>query len=345
MLEKYEATIIEYFESKSREAKVMENIRISYGVKKIVELSEAKKGDNVLVLADYNTVSVGERIASEVYKVDAYPIFMIVPPLKIHGAELPEVVTEMAKLVNVIIAPMTTNLAHTRTRYEAQKLGIPVMPLADMSEELLTSEAFDADFHAIRPRVEKLADLFTKAKVARVTSPKGTDITMSIEGRNGRALHGFAQKSENASPPAIESSIAPVEGTAEGKIVADASSANVRLADGSLIRDPIVIDVHKGFAKEISGELDAKNLRELLESLKDPNVYSIGELGVGMNPKCTTKGNLLDYESCPGVIHIALGTSVTGGKVKAAGHYDTLISEATLELDGVVAVKDGELAF
>ena len=285
MLEKYEATIIEYFESKSREAKVMENIRISYGVKKIVELSEAKKGDNVLVLADYNTVSVGERIVSQVYQVDAYPIFMIVPPLKIHGAELPEVVTEMAKLVNVIIAPMTTNLAHTRTRYEAQKLGIPVMPLADMSEELLTSEAFDADFHAIRPRVEKLADLFTKAKVARVTSPKGTDITMSIEGRNGRALHGFAQKSEIGAPPGIESSIAPVEGTAEGKIVADVSIAGL----GGLVKDPVVINVHEGFAKEISGGVDAKNFKELMETLKDPNVYNIGELGVGMNPKCAKR--------------------------------------------------------
>ena len=320
----------------------MEDIRKSRAVKKVVEMAEVKKGDNVLVLADYNTISVGEKVVSQVYQVDAYPIFMIVPPLKIQGEELPDAVTEMAKLVNVIIAPMTTNLAHTRTRYEAQKLGIPVMVLGEVSEEVLTSEAFDADFYAIRPRVEKLAALFTKAKVARVTSPKGTDITMSIEGRNGRALHGFAQKSEIGAPPGIESSIAPVEGTAEGKIVADVSIAGL----GCLIKDPVVINVHEGFAKEISGEgLDAKNFRELLENLKDPNVYNIGELGVGMNPKCTPKGNMAEDEATQGVIHIALGTSVTGGKIKAAGHYDVLISKATLELDGVIAVKDGELAF
>ena len=319
----------------------MEDARKSEAAKKIVELSGVKKGDNVLVLTDYNTVSVGKRIVSQICQFNAYPIFMILPPLKIQGEELPEVITEMGKLVNVIIAPMTTNLAHTRTRYEAKKMGVKVVPFAGASEELLTSEAFDADFYAIRPKVEELADLFTKVKVARVTSPKGTDITMSIEGRNGRALHGFAQKGENASPPAMESSIAPVEGTAEGKIVADVSIAGL----GGLVKDPVVINVHEGFAKEISGGVDAKNFKELMESLKDPNVYNIGELGVGMNPKCTPKGNMAEDEASQGVIHIALGTSVTGGKVKAAGHYDALISKGTLEFDGVAVVKDGELVF
>lgn len=319
----------------------MEDVRKSKAVRKVVEMAGVKKGDNVLVLADYNTISVGEKVVSQVYQIDAYPIFMLVPPLKVQGEELPEAVTQMAKLVNVIIAPMTTNLAHTRTRYEAQKLGIPVMVLGEVSEEVLTSEAFDADFHAIKPRVEKLAALFTKAKVARVTSAKGTDITISIEGRNGRALHGFAQKSEIGAPPGIESSIAPVEGTSEGKIVADVSIAGL----GGLVQEPVVINVHKGFANEISGGVEAKSFRELMENLKDPNVYNIGELGVGMNPKCTPKGNMAEDEASQGVIHIALGTSVTGGKVKAAGHYDTLISKGTLELDGVAVVKDGELVF
>ena len=111
----------------------MEDVRKSKAVRKVVEMAEVKKGDNVLILADYNTISVGEKVVSQVYQVDAYPIFMIVPPLKIQGEELPDAVTEMAKLVNVIIAPMTTNLAHTRTRYEANKKGVPLMALAGVT--------------------------------------------------------------------------------------------------------------------------------------------------------------------------------------------------------------------
>lgn len=318
----------------------MEDIRIAKGAKVLVELAEVKKGENVLVLSDFNTFKVGMRIVSEVYQVGAYPIFMIVPPLKVQGEPLPEVITEIAKQVDVIIAPMTTNLAHTPTRYEAQKAGVRVMIFPEATEELLTSKAFDADFYELRPKIEKLADLLTKAKMARVTSPKGTDITMSLEGRKGRALHGFTQKDDIGSGPGLESSIAPVEGTAEGKIVVDVSIPGL-----GLVKEPVEIIVHEGFAREIKGELDAQNFNELLESMKDPNVYNIGELGVGMNPECKPRGNMLEDEATLGVIHIALGTSATGGKVKAAGHYDTLVSNATLELDGVAAVKDGELVF
>ncbi len=75
----------------------MEDIRIAKGAKVLVELAEVKKGENVLVLSDFNTFKVGTRITSEVYQVGAYPIFMIVPPLKVQGEPLPEVITEMAK--------------------------------------------------------------------------------------------------------------------------------------------------------------------------------------------------------------------------------------------------------
>lgn len=318
----------------------MENMRIARGAKILVDFAEVKKGENVLILSDYNAFKVGERVVSEVYKIDAYPIFMIVPPLKIQGEPLPEVITEMAKLVDVIIAPMTTNLAHTPTRHEAQKAGVRVQIFPEATEELLTTEAFDADFHALRPRIEKLADLFTKAGKARVTSPSGTDITMSIEGRKGRALHGFTQKGDIGSGPGLESSIAPVEEKAEGKIVVDVSIAGM-----GLVQEPVEIIVKGGFARDIKGGVDARNFRELLESMKDPNIYNIGELGVGMNPACKPHGNMIDDEATQGLIHIALGTSVTGGKVKAAGHYDVILSHGTLELDGVAVVKDGELIF
>jgi leucyl aminopeptidase (aminopeptidase T) len=80
--------------------------------------------------------------------------------------------------------------------------------------------------------------------------------------------------------------------------------------------------------------------------LKDPNIYNIAELGVGMNPKCKAEGSMLLDEGALGTIHIALGTNAyIGGRVKASGHYDVLVSNPTLELDGVAVVKDGKLNF
>ena len=316
----------------------MESIRIAKGAKVLVDLAQVKKGENVLVLGDYNTVRVAERIVSEVYQEDAYPILVLLPPLKVHGEPLPDVITQMAKLVDVIIAPMTTNLAHTPTRHEAQKAGVRVLVFPEATEELLTDPSFDADFWSLRPGVEALANRFTEAKIAKVTSVAGTDITMSLEGRRGRALHGFAQQGEISAGPGLESSIAPLEGTANGKIVVDVSIPGL-----GLVTEPVEILVEKGFATKIDGGAFARRFRDLLASKNDPNIYNIGELGVGMNPSATPNGSMLSDEATRGVIHIALGTSATGGTVQAAGHYDVLMGNATLEFDGVAVVKNGQV--
>jgi leucyl aminopeptidase (aminopeptidase T) len=94
----------------------------------------------------------------------------------------------------------------------------------------------------------------------------------------------------------------------------------------------------------IEGGIEADKFRALLESFNDPLVYNLGELGVGMNPQCVLDGTMLSDESVYGSIQLALGTSAyIGGTVKAAAHYDTIVTDATLELDGRVILRGTEL--
>lgn len=320
----------------------MKEVLMAKGAKTLIEiLAEVKKGEKVLILCDFNTVDVGVALVSQVLQNDALPFLTIIPPLKMHGEPLPDAITEMAKHVNVLIAPMTTNIAHTATRYEAQKSGVRVMVLPEANEKLLSSEALQADFYGLRPKIEKMAELLSKANSAKVTTPKGTAIYMGLEERRGRALHGFTQPNDISAGPCLESSIAPVEGTSEGVIVVDVSIPGL-----GLLSETIEILVHEGWAREIRGGIEARRFKNLLESKKDPNIYNIAELGIGMNPNCKAEGSMLLDEGVQGTIHIALGTNAyIGGKVKASGHYDVIISNPTLELDGVVIVKDGKLNF
>ena len=86
------------------------------------------------------------------------------------------------------------------------------------------------------------------------------------------------------------------------------------------------------------------HLREDLEKKNDPNVYNIAEMGMGMNPHCYFCGFMLEDEGVEGSVHIGIGTSITlGGTVKAACHYDLIMTGATVEADGVVLLKDGVL--
>lgn len=328
----------------------MEKAILPKRAQKIVDLAQVKKGEKVLVLCDSTTASFGELLTSEVIQKEALPIFTVIPPLSAHGVPVPEPVAEMAKRVDVIIAALVTLIAHTPLRTEVLRAGGRLMILPYVDEQFLASEAFDVDFYAVRLRAEKIADLLTKAKTARVTTAKGTDLTMSIEGRQGAPLTGFCQKGVLASPPGLETLVCPVEGTSKGKIVDTISimclPPELDFAE-KLLSEPVEFIVVEGLLKEINGGRQAEQFKKYLKSLNDPNVYNIAELGIGMHPLVKKfDGSFMD-ESIQGAIHIGLGENwcFPGGKVKSVGHFDFNIPNVTLELDGKAVIKDGKHLF
>lgn len=326
---------------------MVNEIALTRHAKKIIDLARVQKGDKVLILSDYKTAKVGQLLALQVYNADALPILTIIPPLPVETPP-PDPVSEMGLQVDAVIAALSTNIAHSSLRVEALKKGIKVAIIPQLDEKFLANEAFDADFHALRPKLEKMAELVTSARVARVTTAKGTDLTLGIEGRKAQAFHGFAENGMLSSPPNVEVNCGPVEGTAEGKFIADVALDILPPEYGFvLVSEPIEVVVHKGFATEIKGGREAKALREVLESTGDPNVYNIAELGIGMNPRCKPDGRPLMNEGTLGNIHIGIGTSeyFPGGKIRAAAHLDLVMSRATLELDGKTVMKDGQLTF
>jgi leucyl aminopeptidase (aminopeptidase T) len=55
-------------------------------------------------------------------------------------------------------------------------------------------------------------------------------------------------------------------------------------------------------------------------------------------------GIMLDDEGVFGSVHIGIGTNLTlGGNIKAAVHYDLLMWNATIELDGKAILEKGDL--
>ena len=106
------------------------------------------------------------------------------------------------------------------------------------------------------------------------------------------------------------------------------------------------IEVKEGRLQSITGGPLAVTFRNLMADLNDPNVYHVAELGVGLNPMCKLRGAPDDDEGEFGSAHVAFGTNkFMGGTVLAAAHYDVVVRKATLELDGVVVLKDGEIQF
>jgi len=141
--------------------------------------------------------------------------------------------------------------------------------------------------------------------------------------------------------PSGNTATLPVEGTPEGTYVVDVSLAFPLYRR---VSEPVICEVEQGRLAEIRGGSSADAFREFLKSFDDPSVYHIAELGVGTNPKCIFTGNALEDERVSGCVRIAVGRdAMFGGKVWAPTHSDGMMSNASLELDGEVIVRDGTL--
>ena len=307
-------------------------MKMSAARKAVQLLGGAEKDMEVLILHDPLTVANVEPLAIAADEVGARVTTMQMTPSKYHGKQLSPVVGEAMKAADLVIGLAYQNIAHTQARLDAQLCGTKVMVLPESdSDNFFLAAGWDADFTALRPEIDAVASALTNAERARVWSKDGTDITMSIAGREGRSLNGFVNTKDISAGYCLESSLAPVEGTAEGRIMVNASIPGVALIKKQFVE----IIFKKGLAVSIEGGPEAKKFRDLLASFNDPNVYNLGELGLGMNPECTLDGTMLSDESVYGGFQLALGTSAyIGGTCKAAAHYDTVITNACLELDG-----------
>lgn len=316
-------------------------MKMSAARKAVQLLGEAQKDTEILILHDPLTIANVEPLAIAADEVGARITTMQMNPSKHHGQQLSPVVGAAMKSADLVIGVAYQNIAHTQARLDAQQSGTKVMVLPESnSDSFFLAAGWDCDFEAIRPEIDAIAGALTKAEIARVWSDDGTDITMSIKGREGRSLNGFVNTKDISAGYCLESSLAPVEGTAEGKIVVNASIPGVALIGNEFIE----IIFQKGLAVSIEGGTDAKKFRDLLASFNDPNVYNLGELGLGMNPNCTLDGTMLSDESVYGGFQLALGTSAyIGGTCKAAAHYDTVVTNACLELDGKAVFQGTEM--
>lgn len=304
-------------------------------------LAGVKEGERVLILTDFLTENIAKTLSSVTYSLGAEPITMSMPPRKGHGDALPESVAAAMKEVDVVIAPTTYNIAHTQARHEAQEAGARILILPESHDDILLSKGLNADFEAIKPDVERLSEILTKGENVRITTPNGTDLQLSLKGRSGRALTGFANTEDISAAHCIESSIAPLEDSAEGILVVDGSIPGV-----GLVETPVIVEFRQGRAVSITGGTEAEAFKQVLEEKNDEegNIYVIGEFGIGMNPECELENSMLSDEGVFGTIHIAIGTNAyIGGKVIANGHYDMVVKKAKVEVDGRIVLQGDQL--
>lgn len=309
--------------------------------KAVTVCAGVKSGDKVVVITEASRMPIAEAVAAAVYAVGAEPILTVMVPRQSDGQEPPQPIAEAMKSADAFIAVVGKSITHTHAVKNATKGGSKGIVLTQFSEDMMIHGGLEGDFEAIKPVCKAMAKALAGAKKIRLTTPFGTDLTFSAEGRRGNSLYCMVENGEFAPVPTVEANVSPLEGTARGRIVADASIPYIGIG---LLHEPVSCEVEEGKIISISGGKQAKMLEADLASKNDPNVYNIAEMGVGLNPNCRFIGFMLEDEGVAGAVHIGIGTNITlGGVIKAACHYDLIMTKPTINVDGRIVLKDGEV--
>lgn len=324
----------------------MRNTLMTRGAYKIVtQCAGVKAKESAVVVCDHLSYAVANEVARACIAVGAETDLVVMQPRSGHGEEPPMTVAAAMEKADVVFNVTTFSISHTLATRKARAAGARIITMPEFTPEMLISGAIEADFIGQKPLVEQVAGWLTAGKTAHLWSEQGTDFRLSLDGRDGRALTGIAHEASGFTcPPNIEASIAPIEDTAYGTLVVNASIAGL-----GLLSCPIRIQVEAGRAVSIESMGQGPEAKQLIDELKrceDENVYRIAELGIGLNPQARLTGSLLEDEAVFGSMHVALGSNASfGGAIKAPRHIDMVMTNSCLTIDGKTVIKDGKLIY
>ena len=293
--------------------------------------------DDVLVLCNEEQRTIAESLAVAARAKGRRVHVLEYPTLTRDGEEPPAFVGEAMADATVILAPTAFSISHTRARMEATGRGARIATMPGITLEIF-KHALQVDYGMLERGGAWIAAELTAASTCRVTSPTGTDVVLGLDGRTAICDDGnLRAEAAWGNLPAGEVFIAPIETQGDGTIVFDGA-----LAGHGLLRGPLCVTLAGGRAIDADGEA-ALWLLDTLDA-GGPTGRLIAELGIGTNPRARLTGNILEDEKARGTAHLAFGTSASiGGANVSSVHIDGVLLQPTVELDGRLLIRDGEL--
>jgi hypothetical protein len=174
----------------------------------------------------------------------------------------------------------------------------------------------------------KLIDKVRRAKTIRITSARGTDITVTPR---------FWKESEG------EICTAPIEQQSNGSIVIDGC------AYWGPPEKPFPLEIQNGRVTNIASldEADKQQRYVRNDLTRDNNSNVLAELGIGINPGANWSEELMESEQARGTCHCGFGRNLQfqGGENNSSYHFDLVIQKPTIEVDGERICIDGDYQF
>lgn len=310
-----------------------------------------EKDDIVTIICDNENRAGADALAQMAVERGAFPVIMnneqqvsrgmqdtlfpMDPPANLHQAMLAS--DEVIIITNLEWA---NRFAHTKAVKETVAANAKIGSIEDGMGAWDLSED---DIHAAIRRAKEAIEALRGMKKVRVTTPLGTDITVSIEGRPALQVTPIRERGMMMGPTPLwaEVAFAAVEDQSEGTVMVDGVMLGIGVP--GQVESPIKWTMEAGRAVSIEGGKEAQRLNEVISDVENANI--IGEFAFGVSDKApfgtpSEKGRV-------GTVHFALGdnhNAYPGGLNVSKLHLDGVCLNADMQIldNEKYILKDGK---
>src|ERR1700742_4060031 len=178
-------------------------------------------GEDVLVVGNPVTEEIGALMRIEAQGDGADATLAVISKRESHAAEPPRTVAAAMAAADVVLAPTIQSLSHTAARKAASDSGTRIATLPGVTEEML-ARLMNGNLDEMRRRGWAIVNALNGGSQVRITCRHGSDLTFSIDGREGIVDAGeLSARGAFGNLPCGEGFVAPGEGSAEGILVVD----------------------------------------------------------------------------------------------------------------------------
>lgn len=309
---------------------------------------QVKPDENVLIVSDPETeVEIFLALAGAVQAAGAeYTVALMPTRGHARATRLTLPIEKALDATDVLIGVTRASGAPTYAHrvYELlnqRRLRALSMVMRDLDNYL--RGAATADYEALEALGQRLARTWAAASEIKITTRAGTDLRARVS-KQPVMGHPVIVECGIAREPGREAAFSdgeisqrPETGTTEGTIVVDGPAAGLQGAD------QILLEVVEGKVRSVRGEGGrALQLEAVFRSL--PCARQIAEIGIGLNAQAIRSGDFEEEKKALGNVHVAIGDDVFYGGTNHCGiHWDMVLYNATIELDGKPLIQRGAL--
>jgi len=300
---------------------------------------EARKGERILIICDEEKAQVGEAFAVGATQLELKTTLFLLEAINEPRSDMPERLQKaLAQKPDIYInllrgnreeTPFRIKIIKAETQDKTARLGHCPGVTIDMLTDgalALTSE----EHQNMQANAQKLMQTLGGAVAVKISSPNGTDLTLSTRGRRfftDTKLDWETMKWVNL--PTGEVIVAPVEDSLNGRLVCDLAAGGI----GKLGK-PVEVIAKNGRVERVTSE-DKHVLERVIKTFATDGWSNVvGEFAFGINPKARFVDEFLEAEKILGTIHIAFGDNLDmpGGRNPSKNHVDMLISKPTVTI-------------